>query len=132
MKMLPSRMFLDDFFNDTDKPVAFDKMMKCDISEIDNNYVIEMDMPGVKKDEISMEIDKGYLTVSYESKNDTEENSDKKYIRRERHVYTNCSRQFYVGDIDEEAIKASFKDGILTVTVPKKEEKETKKIISID
>lgn len=132
MKMLPSRMFLDDFFNDVDKPKNFDKMMKCDIYEQDGKYVIEMDMPGVKKEDISMEIEKGYLTISYESKKDSQETDGKKYIRRERYSYTNCSRQFYVGEVDEEAINASFKDGILIITVPLKEEKETKKVINID
>ena len=128
--MLPSRMFLDDFFDDLDKPKKFDKMMKCDIYEKDNSYVIEMDMPGANKEDLSINLEKGYLTISFNSKR--EEKNDKKYIHRERHCYTSCSRQFYVGDVEESLINASFKDGILTITVPQKFEKETKKIINID
>ncbi len=128
--MLPSRMFLDDFFDDLDKPKKFDKMMKCDIYEKDNSYVIEMDMPGAKKEDLTINLEKGYLTISFASKK--EEKEDKKYIHRERQSYTSCSRQFYVGDVEEEQINASFKDGILTIVVPHKLEKETKRIININ
>lgn len=131
--MLPSRLFTDDFWNEFDKPVKLEKMMKCDIYEKDNNYVIEMDMPGAKKEDLSLDLEKGYLTISYStSKNEENSDEERKYIRRERHEYTNCSREFYVGDVEEENINASFKDGILTITVPKKEKEITKKVINID
>lgn len=129
--MLPSRLFTDDFWNEFDKPVKLEKIMKCDIYEKDNNYVIEMDMPGVKKEELNLDIEKGYLTVSYEQKIDETE-EEKKYIHRERHEYTNCSRRFYIGEVEEDNINASFKDGILTITVPKKEKETTKKVIDIN
>lgn len=131
--MLPSRLFTDDFWNEFDKPVKVEKMMKCDIYEKDNNYVIEMDMPGAKKEDLTLDLEKGYLTISYStSKNEEVKDENRKYIRRERHEYTNCSRQFYVGDVEEEKINASFKDGILIITVPKKEKEITKKVINID
>lgn len=129
--MLPSRIFLDDLFNDVEHPIKHDKVMKCDVYQKNNNYIIEMDMPGCKKEDLTIDLEKGYLTINY-SKEEKELNEDKKYIHRERHSITNCSRQFYVGDVEEANINASFKDGILTITVPLKEEKETKKIISID
>lgn len=128
--MLPSKLFFDNFFDDFDASKKLDKMMKCDIYEKDGNYNIEMDLPGFKKDNINLDYKDGYLKVS--AMNETEENDDKKYIRRERSI-SRCERDFYVGDIDESLIKASFKDGILTITVPKEEKaKEEIKHISID
>lgn len=128
--MLPSRMFLDDFFDDFDKNKRQEKMMKCDIYEKDDLYIIEMDMPGASKKDITLDIEKGYLTISYKKEDLVDE--AKKYIHRERHVFTNCSRQFYVGEVDEEKIDASFKDGILTISMPKKEKEATKKTININ
>lgn len=131
--MLPSKLFFDNFFDDLDTPKKLDKMMKCDIYEEDNNYVIEMDVPGFKKEDINMELDDGYLKISAEKKSDSEEKDGKKYVRRERHCYSKCERQFYVGNIKDEDIKAKFKDGILKISVPKEEEKkETKKVIMIE
>lgn len=130
--MLPSRIFFDNFFDDFEPPKKLDKLMKCDIYEEGNNYMIEMDIPGFKKEDINMELENGYLRISVEKKSDNEEN-DKKYVRRERHSYTKCERSFYVGDINEEEIKAKFNDGILKISVPKEEtQKETKKIINIE
>lgn len=130
--MLPSRVFFDNFFDDFESPKKLDKMMKCDIYEEDNNYVIEMDVPGFKKEDINMELDDGYLKISAEKKSDNEEKDGKKYVRRERHCYSKCERQFYVGNIKDEDIKAKFKDGILKISVPKEEKKETKKVIMIE
>ena len=131
--MLPSRVFFDNFFDDFESPKKLDKMMKCDIYEEDNNYVIEMDVPGFKKEDINMELDDGYLKISAEKKSDSEEKDGKKYVRRERHCYSKCERQFYVGNIKDEDIKAKFNDGILKISVPKEEEKkETKKVIMIE
>ncbi|MDO5002867.1 MAG: Hsp20/alpha crystallin family protein [bacterium] len=131
--VLPSRVFFDNFFDDFESPKKLDKMMKCDIYEEDNNYVIEMDVPGFKKEDINMELDDGYLKISAEKKSDSEEKDGKKYVRRERHCYSKCERQFYVGNIKDEDIKAKFKDGILKISVPKEEEKkETKKVIMIE
>lgn len=128
--MLPSKLFFDNFFDDLDTPKKLDKMMKCDIYEKDGLYNIEMDLPGFKKENINLDYKDGYLKVS--AKNVVEENEDKKYIRRERSV-SECTRDFYVDDIDESSIKASFKDGILTISVPKEEDKKDEiKHISID
>lgn len=132
--MLPSRIFFDNFFDDLDSPKKQDKMMKCDIYEKEGNYIIEMDVPGYTKDDINMELENGYLTIAIQKNNDEVSSNDKKYVRRERHVFTKCERSFYVGDISEEDIKAKFKNGVLEIVVPKeKEEKqETKKIIAIE
>ena len=129
--MLPSRIFFDNFFDELESPKKPKSMMNCDIYETESEYHIEMDTPGFKKEDIKMELSNGYLTISAEKKNNSDEEG-KKYIRRER-VYAKEMRQFYVGDIDENKVKAEFKDGMLLVSVPKEsKERETKKIINID
>ena len=128
MNLIPRNFFLDDFFDDFGKVKTND--FKCDIYEDDNAYVVEMDTPGFNKDEISVHIEKGYLTISAEHNDETNEEG-KNYIRKER-VYGSAKRQFYVGDVDEDSIKASFNDGVLKVIVPKQEEISNKKTIEIE
>ena len=127
--MLPRKMFLDDMFDSflESEPAK----MKCDIYEGNGAYNLELDMPGFTKNDINIEYNKGTLTISAEKKDEKEESDDKKYIRRER-FYGKVSRSFYLGEIEEDAIKAEFKDGTLKVTAPKKEENISKKIINID
>ena len=126
--MLPRKMFLDDMFDNFLESEG--TKMKCDIYEADNAYNLELDMPGFNKNDINIEYNKGTLTIS--AKKTKEENeTDKKYIRRER-FYGELSRSFYLGEIEEEAIKAEFKDGTLKVIAPKKQENISKKIINID
>lgn len=123
--MLPSEVFFNNFLDSMDN----DKKMQCDIYEKDNNINIEMDIPGFNKEDINIEINKGNLVVTAE-KNE-EENEDKKYLRRERKYYGKYQRSFYLGEIDEENIEASFENGILKISIPKKTEEETKKLIEI-
>lgn len=131
--MLPSRIFFDNFFDDFEPPKKLDKMMKCDIYEKEGKYILEMDVPGFKKEDINMELENGYLKVSAEKTLDSDEKENKKYVRRERHSFTKCERSFYVGDVSKEDIKAKFKNGILEISVPKEEKKkEDKKIIMIE
>lgn len=127
--MLPSRFFLDNMVDDF---FARDEnRMKCDIYEKDNTYHVEMDLPGFKKDDIKIELNNGNLTISAEKSNDNEEkDEDKKYIRRER-TYGKFSRTFYLGDVNEDAIDASFNNGTLTISIPKVDEDKAKKFIDI-
>lgn len=128
--MLPSRIFFDNFLDDIDSK-KFDKMMKCDIYEEDNMYHVLVEVPGFKKEDIKIEFENGYLKVIAE--NSQEENEDKKYLRKERTSMTKCERSFYFGELNEDLIKAEFKDGILNISVPKdKSEEVVKKIINID
>lgn len=127
--MLPRKMFLDDMFSNFLEDDTL--KMKCDIYEKEGEYILELDMPGFSKDEIKIEYNKGTLTISAEKKEQNEKKEDKKYIRRER-FYGKLSRSFYLGDIEEEAIKAEFKNGTLKVLAPKKDENISKKIINID
>ena len=112
-------------------------MMKTDIRETDGSYELDVDLPGFKKDELTIELNDGYLTISAAKglEQDKKEKETGHYIRRERYAGS-CQRSFYVGkDVTEEDIKASFKHGILKLTILKKEAKpavENKKQIAIE
>ena len=130
MDLMPRKFYLDDIFDDFISSRK-EQSMKCDIYEKDGDYHIEMDIPGFNKDEISVETKDGYLTIKAEKKNEVnEEDKEKNYIRRER-TYGKYERSFYLGDLDEDKIDASFENGMLKLVVPKKEEVETKKVIEI-
>ena len=112
-------------------------MMKTDIKELESGYELEMDLPGFTNDEITAELNDGYLTISASKglAKDEQEKETGKYIRRERYAGA-CQRSFYVGeDITEQDIKAEFKHGILKLFVPKKEAQpkvENKKYVAIE
>ena len=129
MNLIPRKYYLDDIF-DNFLSVPEESNMKCDIYEKDGVYHIEMDIPGFDKKDIKVECDKGYLTITAQKEEKEEEHKDKNYIRRERR-YGTYKREFYLGELDSEKINAEFKDGVPTVTVPKKEEVETKTVIEI-
>ncbi len=130
MDLMPRKFYLDDIFDDFISSRK-EQHMKCDIYEKGGDYHIEMDIPGFNKEEISVETKDGYLTIKAEKKNEeTEEDNDKNYIRRER-TYGKYERSFYLGDLDEDKIDAKFDNGMLKITVPKKEEVDTKKVIEI-
>ena len=134
--MLMPKIFDDDFFRDD----FFDRkdrmnfnLMKTDIREDDKSYLLEVDLPGYSKDDIKIDITDGYLTIN--AKVEKEDKDDgKNYVRRERFT-GEVSRSFYVGeDIKEDEVKASFKNGILTLEVPKlslEDKKKDKKYIEI-
>ncbi len=100
------------------------RVMKTDVKEHDDHFEAEIDLPGFSKDQIGLDLKDGYLTVSAEKGHGTEEkDKEGKIIRRERYSGS-MQRSFYVGeDITEEDIKAKFADGVLSITIPKKEPK---------
>ena len=103
-------------------------MMKTDIRETDNSYELEVDLPGFKKDEINVQLKDGYLTLTA-AKGLDKDSQDKKgnYIRKERYAGT-MSRSFYVGEaVNEEDVHAKYEDGILKISVPKKEPEKIEK-----
>ena len=132
--MLPSMFgesLFDDFFDDDfmrfpvwgGRNPLYGKhaknLMKTDVRETENTYEVDIDLPGFKKDEIQVELENGYLTISAEKGLDKEDEKKGRYIRRERYAGA-CSRTFYVGeDLEQADIKASFKHGILKLSVPK-------------
>lgn len=127
MNIIPRNFYLDDIFNDFVSTKRND--MKCDIYEKDGYYHIEMDIPGFGKDDIKIEAKDGYLTINAE-KNVEENDEDKNYIRRER-TYGRYERSFYLGDFNDTDVEAQFKDGILKIIIPKKEQNNDKKYIEI-
>lgn len=139
MMMIPRKRNEFDLFDDMFMDSFFDRkesrIMKADIKEKGDSYIIEVDLPGYEKENIEIEMENGYLKViAKTSKNVDESNEEEKYIHKER-FYGECSRSFYVGDnVKEEDIKAGFKNGILSLTFPKNEQKkvEEKKYIQID
>ena len=137
--MLPSifsENLFDDLFDD-----AFDRnffsgrnplygkharnLMKTDVRENESSYELDIDLPGFKKDEVSVDLKDGYLTISAAKGVDKDESDKKgKYIRQERYAGA-CSRTFYVGrDVRPEDIGARYEDGILRLSVPKAAQKQ--------
>lgn len=108
-----------------------EKVMKTDVREREDGYDLEIEMPGFSKENINLELNNGYLTITASRVEKTEE-TDKKdnYIRRERY-YGNCARSFYVGEISEDDIDAKLENGVLLISLPKENSKETKKTIKI-
>ena len=127
MNLIPSKMFMDDFFNDL--IIKETTNFKCDIYEKDGNYCIELDAPGVKKEDMTLEYNKGYLIIAISS-NEEIEDEQKNYIRKERHA-REYRREFYIGDIDHNKIEASFSDGVVRIVAPKVDETTSKKMIEI-
>ena len=129
MMMIPRRKnefdLFDDFFRGDDFFSRREQsLMKTDIREREDKYIIEMDLPGYEKENINIELKEGYLIVS--AKVEKNENSDEneRYVHKER-FYGECSRNFFVGeDVTEEDIHAEFKNGILKVTIPKMDAKK--------
>ena len=120
--------FGDSFFSPTVRNVRAEKLMKTDIVEKDKNYEVLVDLPGYDKNNIEVNVENGYLNIhaKIEKENNEKDKDKDKFVRRER-FYGECSRSFYIGDdVKQEDIKASFKNGTLTVVVPKVE--ETKKL----
>ena len=119
--MIPRRSgfdIFDEVFNDPFFNKKETKLMKTDVKEIDGNYQLEIDIPGYEKEDIKIELEDGYITVTATTNTENEEKNGK-YIQRERFSGV-CSRSYYAGEnIDENDIKANFKNGILKITFPK-------------
>ena len=128
--MLPMRKYyLDSIFDDfLDRNDQMD-VMKCDIYEKGGNVHIELEVPGFNKNDIKLDVEDGILTVVAHNHEEKEE-KDKNYYRKER-TYGTYKRQFNVGKVSEDQINAKFNNGVLEITFPKEEKKETKKFIEI-
>ncbi len=127
-------MFKPSIFNQSLVGNMFDEMfspmvgyrnvntMHSDIKETEKEYLVSIDLPGFAKEDIKADIKDGYINISATRNSDkSEKDKEGKYIYRERFVGT-CQRSFYVGEgVTEKDIKAEFKDGVLKVTIPKKE-----------
>ena len=105
-------------------------LLRTDIKEKENCYELEVDMPGFKKEDVAIDLNNGYLTISVQKKEEHEEHGKHHYIRKERY-YGNAQRSFYVGDIKESDIDAKLENGTLSITITKEKAVETKKSIEI-
>lgn len=124
--MLPS--IFDDVFGDVFE--NSNEEMKTDVRMVGDNYLLDVSVPGYEKENIKLELERGYLTITATNSKE-EDTSKEKYIRRERY-YGKCSRSFYVGDgITEEEIDATYKNGVLTIKIPKVSKVDNKKLIQI-
>ncbi len=135
--------FMEDFgfqaFPDIDKALYgkhAKNLMKTDVKELGSGYEVDIDLPGFKKDEIQMQLDNGYLTVSATKGLDKDESDEAgNYVRRERYAGS-MSRSFYVGShVKEEDIHPRYENGILTFCLPKEEKRaveEKKRYIAIE
>ena len=139
MNMLPRiyrKSLFDDFFDAPFNTGSASGLMKTDVKATDAGYELEIDVPGIDKENISVQLENGYVTVTAKTEKKNDEGKENgHYIRRER-FYGTYSRSFYVGeDVTEEDIKAKYENGTLKLFVPDKEKQpkeETKKIISIE
>ncbi|ENK1243585.1 Hsp20/alpha crystallin family protein [Clostridium botulinum] len=111
--------FFNNFFND-----EFFSLMnnlqgnfKVDLKETAEDYLVEADLSGVKKEDITVEFANNYLTISAK-RNSSIENKKENFVRQERH-YGEFNRSFYINNVDENNIDASFKDGVLKIDLPK-------------
>lgn len=118
--------FFDDAFGGFFKPLFYEEKhhsMKTDIKETENSYVLDIEVPGFEKKDVNVSLENGYLTVSAQKKtceggeNDEKDKKKENYIRRERSC--SVSRSYYVGDVDKEAVKAKYENGVLTIDIPK-------------
>lgn len=98
------------------------RIMKTDVHEHDDHYEVDIDLPGFKKDEITLDLENGYLTVGASKALDEEHKNAKGRLIRQERYSGSMQRSFYVGEfVTEEEISAKFEDGVLRLTVPKKD-----------
>ena len=127
MMLVPRRNsfdIFDDFFDEGFFPKKERNLMKTDIREKKDKYVVDIDLPGFEKENISLSLDNGYLNISAKTEKEENNEDEERFVRQER-FYGECSRSFYVGeDITEDDINAQFNNGILKIEIPKKEKEE--------
>ncbi|MGE5632262.1 MAG: Hsp20/alpha crystallin family protein [Caulobacteraceae bacterium] len=117
----------DNFFGDSFMPAWFagDGQIRVDIRENEKEYIVEADLPGVKKEQINVELNNDVLTISI-VKNEENNVEKENYIRKERRSGSYC-RSFYVENIIEDQISAKFENGVLSMLLPKRESGVSKK-----
>ncbi len=123
---------LDDFFTDnffTSRNIIRDTF-RVDIQEKEGEYIIEADLPGIKKDEISLELDDGRLNILVKTEENIE-NQDKNYIHKERNC-TSMHRGIYLPDALNDGARARLENGVLVINIPKQEKLDSSKQIEIE
>jgi HSP20 family protein len=121
-----------DLFDDFFSSPQYNDRCKMDVKELDKEYVIEAEMPGIKKEDINIHYENDHLTVSVNQEENKEEKDEKdKYIHRERSVRS-FERSIFLEAVNPDQLKAKLEDGILTITAPKKEEVVNKYLVEIE
>ena len=128
--------FMDDMFPAPRKGYKqMPSIMRTDIRETGDSYVLDVELPGFKKEDVKLQLKDGYLNISASTTtSDEEKDENGKFLRRERYTGS-MQRSFYVGeDLTEEDVKAKFEKGVLTLTLPKEQPKkiEEPKFIAIE
>ena len=99
-------------------------LMQTDVKEVNGGYEVDVDLPGYRKEDINLDLQDGYLTISAVKNDSHDEKDDQdRYIRRERYTGS-CSRSFYVGDVQPQEVSARFEDGILRLNLPKRDSRQ--------
>ena len=138
MRFLPRTMFddmIDDWFGEPRFTRRTAAAMRCDIREKDGSYLLDIELPGYRKEDIHIDLEDGYLTVSAARNTSSEEKDKQGNILRQERISGSCSRSFYVGEeLTAEDIKAKYDNGELKIVLPKKDQKEieAKKNIMIE
>lgn len=116
----------ENFFNDRFFPALYKNsaQMKVDVKENENEYVLEAELPGIKKEDLNLQIDDDRLTISVQKNEQTDEEKDN-YIRRER-SYSAMTRSFGIANVDADNVNAKYENGVLSVKLPKKPQKAIK------
>ena len=121
-------LFSDPIFN-----VNTSNRMSTDIKEKDNGYELAMEVPGFDKEDLKLELEKGYLTIMAEHKNSSEKKDEDGHLIRQERYYGSAKRSFYVGDqITKDDIQAKYDKGILNVFIPKKDVKKLENKLTIE
>ena len=138
--MLTPRIYTENLFDDWFEDFPFRSLanvdrkfygkhasreMLTDVREHEDHYEVEIELPGFKKEEIQIELQNGYLSITAsKGLDETDENKKGKVVRQERYAGV-LQRSYYVGEqLTHEDIKAKYENGVLTLTIPKKEEKK--------
>ena len=116
-------MFHDPFFTRSAQPAA-PQIMKTDVEEKENGYVLDIELPGYAKEDVQAELKDGYLTIAAQKGLDKDEQDKKGRVLRQERYAGACSRSFYVGNVKPEDVKAKYEDGVLSVIVPKEDVKK--------
>jgi HSP20 family protein len=118
----------EEFFKPFTFPADTELKMKIDVKEDDKAFIVKADIPGVKKEDIQVDIDEDRVSLRAEVKKEKEEKKDEKVVYSER-AYGMVSRSFTLpADVDAKAAKAEYKDGVLNLTLPKKANGSAKRI----
>ncbi len=106
------------------------RLMRTDIEEKDDSFVVSIEMPGIKKENVKVSLNDGTLRVSYKQDETNNVSNDHHFIKKERFI-SEGERSYYLGDVDNNSVNASLENGILNIVVPKAAKVDNTKYIEI-